>query len=69
MAVEVCYKKKQTTATRETENSLKNTNPSHCLLAIQNSGNTPDVFCYNFNLGKIFIRPNNRNKMPEMGTE
>lgn len=51
------------------ENSSQNMNPSHCLLAIQNSGNTPDVFCYNFNLGNIFVRSNNTNKMPERSIE
>lgn len=51
------------------ENSSQNVNLSHCLLAIQNSGNTPDVFCYNFNLWNIFIRSNNTNKMPERSTE
>lgn len=68
MAVEVCYRRKQKTTTKR-ENSSQNTNHSHCLSAIQNSGNTLDVFCYNFNLGKILITSNNTNKMPGRGIE
>lgn len=68
MAVEVCYKRKQTTTREDREFITK-----YEYLTFSNSHTEfwkySWCFCYNFNLWKIVIWSNNTNKMPGRAIE